>query len=225
MRIADEQLGSRQGVAAARFMRPQRNTGGVPTQIGLGPGEGRLRTTTDDLRQPLAALRRRAGFADRGAAGQHGRHDRARHHGAAHLFHQYDEIDETEPAAAFLLWVDDPEPTLRGELLPELVCDRRRLGHPPRHELRVALAFEKPSRRVAQQLLLLGEANVHLALSSEATSEKCGQCDFASKTRPMQRLTRCSISAAFRRISTRLARFGDSKISYSLRCSTALRTS
>jgi hypothetical protein len=109
----------------------------------------------------LPALRRCAGLADRGAAEQYGGEERSGHHRSPHLFHQYDEIDEPEPAAALLLRVDDAEPALVGELLPKLVGDRRRLGHSPAHELGVALALEKASRGVTQQLLLLGEPDIH----------------------------------------------------------------
>jgi hypothetical protein len=66
-----------------------------------------------------------------------------------------------EPAAASLLRIDDAEPPLPGEFLPGGVGDGRRLCHPPAHELRIALALEKPPCGVAQQLLLLGKADVH----------------------------------------------------------------
>src|SRR5215471_2987194 len=54
-----------------------------------------------------------------------------------------------------------PEPTLPSELLPKLVGNSARLGHPLPHELRIALALQEPTRAVAQQLLFLGKANIH----------------------------------------------------------------
>src|SRR5208282_4085451 len=127
-------------------------------------GERRFRATGDDLRQPLPALRRGTGLGDRGAAEQHRRQERARHDRAAHLFHQYDEIDEPEPAAAFLFRVDDAEPALLGQLLPEPVGDCRGFRYSLAHELRCALALEEAPRAVAQHLLLLGEPNVHYSV-------------------------------------------------------------
>src|SRR5262247_4065846 len=42
--------------------------------------------------------------------------ERPGHHDAAHLFHQHREVDEAEPRTAVLLGVDEPEPSLLGEL-------------------------------------------------------------------------------------------------------------
>jgi hypothetical protein len=114
----------------------------------------------------LPPLRRGAGFGNRCTTKQYGRQERARHNRPSYLLHQDDEI-QAEPAAALLFRVDDPQLALPGELLPELVADGRRLGHPLPHELRVALALEKPPRRVAQQLLLLGEPDVHVSTFRE----------------------------------------------------------
>jgi hypothetical protein len=58
MRIADKELGAGEGETAARLARRQCHAGGVPSQVGLGPGEGRLRCARCNLRQPLPALHR-----------------------------------------------------------------------------------------------------------------------------------------------------------------------
>src|SRR5215469_4550817 len=157
MRVADKELGARKPKPATRLPRRQCNASGVPAQIGFRPGERRLRAAGSDLRQPFPALRRRTGFGDRRTAEQYRRQKRAGHDCPPHFFHQYDEVDETEPAAALLLGVDDPQPTLVGELLPELVSNLCRLRHSLADELGRAFALEKPPRAVAQKFLFLGK--------------------------------------------------------------------
>ena len=126
MRVADKELGTGEGKACLGLARREGDAGRVPAQRRLGPGERRLLLAGSDARQPFAALRRGAGLGDRRPAEQHGRQEWPRHDRAPHLLHQDDEIDQAEPAAAIRFRVDDAEPALLGELLPEFVGDRRR---------------------------------------------------------------------------------------------------
>ena len=130
-------------------------------QIWLGPGERGLCLAFGDLRQALPARRGRARLGDCRAAEQHGRQEGAWHDRLPHLFHQHDEVDEAEAAAALTLGKDDPEPALLRQLLPEFVGDRRGFRHSRAHKPRVAFALEKAPCGLTQQFLLLGKSNVH----------------------------------------------------------------
>ena len=161
--VGDEELLAVDDVVAAVPPRPRREVAGVRAGVGLGEAEAAELGRARDARQPLLLLLLGAEPEDRLADQAVGhRHDPAQGGvGSAELLHaeHVGEVVAAEPAV--LLGDGQPEETDLRHLRDDLEVDR--LAPVPLGAVRHRLAVEERASQVAERLLLVTEAQVHVS--------------------------------------------------------------
>jgi hypothetical protein len=115
-------------------------------------------------REPAALLRLVARLEQcRGS--QRRRDEGRREQAASRLFEQHDQVDPAEAGAPVRLRNRESRPAELGDLLPDVAREALRRLRELAHELERARLVEELARLGAQQLLLLGEAEVHASFS------------------------------------------------------------
>jgi len=143
-----------------------RRGGGLLGQLGerLRERAAQDRLAAGDARQEALLLRIAAEAGDRQTCQHDRRVERHRRHRAADLLEQHDQLEEAHAAAAVALLEGHAQQVGLGELLPELAVDPVVARLDRLQPLVGDELFQDLARQLAQRLLVLAPAPVHLRL-------------------------------------------------------------